>query len=399
VEEIAQAVVVRDGVLNLLVVCQDITERKRAEEALKKSEQKFAKIFHSVPAQIALTTLAEGRCIDINETCLKILGYQREEVIGRTMLELGVWEERSDRERIVHKLEKQGFVRDLEIRFRSKDGTPFTGLFSAEIVDFDDERYMLSMVNDISERKLMGEEIERLNTDLAARAAELEAANRELEAFNYSVAHDLRKPLTVVNGYCQAIMDLCGNSLDAQCTKYLRETYDGTLRMNRLIDALLSFSRMAHVEPHRESVDLSAMAKEVVEELQHSDPHRRVTVRIAEGIKVSGDPKLLRVVLDNLLGNAWKYTGKREEAVIEFGVAEIGGRPACFVRDNGTGFAMAEAEKLFEPFHRLAGADEFRGHGIGLATVERIIRRHGGQVWAEGEPGKGATFWFTLPGN
>ena len=166
--------------------------------------------------------------------------------------------------------------------------------------------------------------------------------------------------------------------------------------MNRLIDALLNFSRLTRVEPRRETVDLSGMAQEVAAELTLTEPARRVTFRIAEGITVNGDANLLRVVLENLLGNAWKYTGMREEAVIEFGVTEIDGKPACFVRDNGPGFDMADAEKLFIPFQRLPGAEEFRGHGIGLATVERIIRRHGGRVWAEGEPGKGATFYFTF---
>jgi light-regulated signal transduction histidine kinase (bacteriophytochrome) len=224
----------------------------------------------------------------------------------------------------------------------------------------------------------------------------MEGAKRELEAFNYTVAHDLRKPLTVVNGYCQAIRELCGDQLDEQCKGHLREAYDGTLRMNRLIDALLNFSRMAHVEPRRETVDLSAMAHEVAAELRLAEPGRRATFRVGEGITVNGDANLLRVVLGNLLGNAWKYTGMQEEALIELGVTEIDGQPACFVRDNGPGFDMAEAEKLFTPFHRLPGAEECRGFGIGLATVERIIRSHGGRVWAEGEPGKGATFYFTL---
>ncbi len=397
VEEIAQAVYDIEGAINVLVVCQDVTERKLAEEALRKSELKFSKIFHSVPALIGITTVAEGRCIDINEAGLRTLGYLREEMVGRTMLELGVWESEAARDRVIRVLEEDGMVRDLEVNFRGKNGKTFTGLFSAEPVDFNGDRYMLSIVNDITERKRMEEEIARLNTDLAARAAELEGANKELEAFNYTVAHDLRKPLTVVNGYCQAIRELCGVKLDEACTGYLREAYDGTLRMNRLIDALLNFSRLAHIEPRRETVDLSAMAHVAAAELKLAGPGRRITFLVADGVSADGDPALLRVVLENLLGNAWKYTGAREEAVIEFGVAEIDGKPACFVRDNGAGFDMEYAEKLFIPFQRLPGAHEFKGHGIGLATVERIIRRHGGRLWAEAEPGKGATLWFTLP--
>ena len=166
--------------------------------------------------------------------------------------------------------------------------------------------------------------------------------------------------------------------------------------MNQLIDTLLKFSRIIRDEMRHDTVDLSAMAQEVAASLEKGEPERRVKFRIAEGIKVNGDAGLLHIVLDNLIGNAWKYSGKQEETVIEFGVKEIEGKTAFFVRDNGPGFDMAYAEKLFVPFQRLPGTAEFKGHGIGLATVERIIRRHGGRVWAEGEPGKGATFYFTL---
>ncbi|TWJ19190.1 sensor histidine kinase [Geobacter argillaceus] len=249
---------------------------------------------------------------------------------------------------------------------------------------------------DISLRKQAEKVIERLNTDLATRAAELEAANRELEAFNYTVAHDLRKPLTVVNGYCQALRELCGDKLDEQCNGYLREAYDGTWRMNRLIDALLDFSRLGHVEPRREPVNLSTLAHEVAAELKLAEPERRVTFQVADKVSADGDASLLRMVLANLLGNAWKYTGTQDEGIIEFGTTEVNGRPTYFVRDNGAGFDMADADKLFIPFQRLPGAEECRGFGIGLATVERIIRRHGGKVWAEGVLDKGACFWFTL---
>jgi len=382
-----------------VITLRDITERNRAEEALRKSELKLSKIFHSVPVLIGITTVAEGRCIDINEAGLRTLGYRREEIVGRTMLELGVWKDTSARGLVVRRLKAEGMVRDLEVNFRAKDGKTLTGLFSADLIDFNGDRYMLSIVNDITERKRMEEEIKRLNIDLAARAAQLEAVNTELEAFNYTVAHDLRKPLTVVNGYCQALQELCGDRLDEQCKGFLQEAYNGTWRMNRLIDALLDFSRLSHVEPHRETVDLSAMAREVAVELRLTEPGRRVTFQIADGISVDGDASLLRVVLDNLLGNAWKYSGTAAEGIIEFGTMEVDGKPACFVRDNGAGFDMANADILFAPFQRLPGAEKSLGFGIGLATVERIIHRHGGKVWAEGAPGQGATFYFTLSGD
>ena len=398
-DALLSAIAERDSegkVVRSLAVMVDVTERKRAEEARRKSEKKFLTVFHAVPALLGITTLKEGRFIDINETCVRILGYQRDELIGRTSLQLGIWESQADRERAMRALEEQGTVRDIEINLRGKTGERFVGLMSAEFIDIDGEQYVLSMINDITDRKQAAEEIERLHTDLAARAVDLEMANRELETFNYTVAHDLRKPLTVVNGYCQAIKELCGLNLDETCKDFLQEAYDGTLRMNQLIDALLNFSRLTHVEPRRETVDLSDVAQAVAAELQLSEPARRVVFRITEGIEANGDPNLLRVVLDNLLGNAWKYTATRDEGIIEFGATEVDGKPAWFVRDNGTGIDMADAEKMFQPFQRLPGAETCRGFGIGLATVERIIRRHGGRIWAEGEPGKRTTLYFTL---
>ncbi len=242
----------------------------------------------------------------------------------------------------------------------------------------------------------MKEEIEKLHESLALRAEELSDANRELEAFNYTVSHDLRKPLSLINGYCQIILEICGSTLGTECTQYVNEIYSGTLRMNQLIDALLKFSVTARCDLHREPVDLSRIAETVAGELRLTEPERVSIFEIADGVICNGDKNLLQVVMENLLGNAWKYTGNQKETIIEFGVKEVAGERVYFVRDNGAGFDMTESEKLFVPFQRLCGTDEFKGHGIGLATVDRIIQRHGGKVWAESEPGKGATFYFTI---
>ncbi|HEY6871174.1 MAG TPA: PAS domain S-box protein [Geobacteraceae bacterium] len=389
---------IEGNIANFVAVTEDSTERKRAEETLRFSEARYRTLFLDNPIMI-VTLDADLAMLSVNPSCASQLGYAIEELEGQPVLTLFHEEDRpavTDQLRLC--LRNPNQVYRWQFRKIRKDGSLlWVEELARALYDLNGALNILVVCQDITERKQAAEEIEKLNTDLAARAAELESANTDLEAFNYSVSHDLRKPLTVINGYCQAIMALCGDSLDAQCRRYLRETYDGTLSMNRLINALLDFSRLAHCEIKTEAVDLSAMAGNITAELTAAEPERRVAFAISEGVTANGDPALLRAVLENLIGNAWKYTGQREEAVIEFGKAEVDGMPACFVRDNGAGFDMAYAEKLFLPFQRLPGVDAFRGHGIGLATVERIIRRHGGKVWAEGEPGKGATFWFTVP--
>lgn len=255
---------------------------------------------------------------------------------------------------------------------------------------------VVGSLTDITERKRDEEEINRLNVALAARAAELEEANRELEAFSYTVAHDLRKPLTAINGYSQIVQELCGRELSTYCRGYLREISEGVLRMNELIEALLKFSCAAAGPLCRTSVNISDIARDVASDLALAEPQRRVVFRIADEVTVDGDAALLRVVLENLFGNAWKFTAMRDDAVIEFGAAASAGQAACFVRDNGPGFDMTDAARLFSPFQRLPGAEQIDGHGIGLGTVARIVARHGGRIWAEGVPGQGATFWFTL---
>jgi signal transduction histidine kinase len=239
------------------------------------------------------------------------------------------------------------------------------------------------------------------NLDALARErdraeAELAISNRELEAFSYSVAHDLRAPLRGINGYSQALVEDFGDSLNEEAKEYLERIVVGTRRMGDLIDALLSLSRVTRAELRREDVDLTAMASTVVSQLQVGQPERVVEFVGREGAVGNGDPRLLRAVLENLLGNAWKFTTRTESPRIEFGSELRDNATTYYVRDNGAGFDATYANKLFSPFQRLHRADDFPGTGIGLATVQRIINRHGGRIWAEGHVGRGATFFFTL---
>ncbi|HEY1550727.1 MAG TPA: ATP-binding protein [Kofleriaceae bacterium] len=232
----------------------------------------------------------------------------------------------------------------------------------------------------------------RAEAETAAALSASEALNQELEAFSYSVSHDLRSPLRAIDGFSLALLEDSADKLDADGKSHLERVRGATQRMGRLIDDLLELSRVARAPMRLEPIDLSAMAATIVAELRDAEPAREVAVTIAPSLATRGDPRLVRVLLDNLLGNAFKFTGKRKRATIEIG-ATAG---AFFVRDNGAGFDPAYTEKLFGAFQRLHDARDFAGTGIGLATVQRIVRRHGGRVWATGEPDKGATFSFTL---
>ncbi len=236
-----------------------------------------------------------------------------------------------------------------------------------------------------------------LERRVAERTAELETANRQLEAFSYSVAHDLRAPLRAVSGFAAAIAEDCGESLDAQGRRHLEHVRSGASHMNALIDGMLELSRVVKTELHRAPIDLTALAEEVVRELRAGEPARVVDVVVQPELRTFGDRALVRSALANLLGNAWKYTSKRAAARIEVGRrGDEDGRPVFFVKDDGAGFDMAHARKLFGAFQRMHRAEDFPGTGVGLATVERIVSRHGGRIWAEARVGEGATFFFTL---
>jgi light-regulated signal transduction histidine kinase (bacteriophytochrome) len=250
---------------------------------------------------------------------------------------------------------------------------------------------------EVIERQQAEQRAQDLNQGLQQAIIELKAVNKELESFSYSVSHDLRAPLRSIDGFSQALLEDCLDQLDAAGQDYLRRIRAATQRMGQLIDDLLTLSRVTRSDLRKESVDLSRVASRICTHLQQVYPERQVEFEIEPNLFARGDARLLQVVLDNLLNNAWKFTARQTQAKIEFGtMTQENGIPVYFVRDNGVGFDMVFVDKLFKPFQRLHRMEEFPGNGIGLATVQRIIHRHGGQAWAEGDLNQGATFYFTL---
>jgi len=262
------------------------------------------------------------------------------------------------------------------------------------------QRAMINLLDDFdverNKTEAANRELREAFESLRRAKESADAANRELEAFSYSVSHDLRTPLQSIDGFSLALLEDYGNLLDERGSDYLRRVRSATQRMGQLIEDLLRLSRLTRSVLNLATIDISALARSIATELQKSQPERRASFSIEDGLTVIADPNLIKVALDNLIGNAWKFTSKKQEAAIEFGATEAEGTMVYFVRDNGAGFDMAYAEKLFDTFQRLHLEKDFPGTGIGLSLVQRIVSRHNGRIWAEGAVGQGATFYFTL---
>jgi PAS domain S-box-containing protein len=342
----------------------------------------------------------EGKIDFANDQAVNWFGYAREELLGRSVDILVPDTVRPEHRRLresYHDLPKsRPMGAGLDLHVRRKDGFELPVEISLSPLASSSGQLVTVIVRDVSERHEAEQRIRELNDRLVQRSLELEAINRELEAFSYSVSHDLRAPLRAVDGFSKAMLEDYGAQLDATARDYLGRIRAGTQRMGRLIDDLLSLSRISRADLAVDRVDLSALAMKVAAELSSGEPERQVEFAIQPDLCVEGDSHLMQVLLENLLGNAWKFTRAQAAARIEFARLEKAGMPALCVRDNGAGFDMAYSDKLFGAFQRLHAANEFPGTGIGLATVKRIITRHGGRIWAEGAVGRGASFCFTL---
>lgn len=412
------------GTATLVGIGRNIAAFKQMEESLAESREKLRCL--SDAAYEAIFISEKGRCLDQNKRAEELFGYSNAEAIGRFGTE---WIAPEDRE-LVKKNMLDGYELPYEVSGLRKDGTTFPALIRGRMMQFQGSDVRVTSMTDITDRKelrkyraqledLVRERtaelesvnaalakevtqsqqaqkyIERLNRDLQQRSAALELANSELESFSYSVSHDLQAPLRHMSGYSRILLEDYGDRLDAGASSCIKRIENAVGKMEQLINSLLNLASISRTGLKLRTIDLSGLAAEILDELQESEPERSVGVEIAAGLSVRADASLLRVMLQNLLGNAWKYTQAVPDARISFTATQKDGETVYSVRDNGAGFDMAYAGKLFSAFQRLHGS-EYEGSGIGLATVQRIVQRHGGRIWFDAEPGMGACFYFTL---
>lgn len=381
---------------------RDITERIRAKNALEQSEKKYRSLVENALQGILI--FQEGRVVFSNPVASELFDRPIQEMTSLPVEEVMAGVHPDDRAGVFVKAHdgmdaQQAPARD-ELRLIRGEGAIRWVESKAAKMDFAGKPALQLSLVDITERKAAEDQIRMLNDELEERViertAQLEAANKELESFSYSVSHDLRSPLRAIEGFSKALLEDYATVLDETGEHYLQNVNQATMRMSELIEDLLTLSRITRAEIRRQKVNITQLAREVAQRIQPVNGTRKVTLTVEEGMIAFADYRLVNIVLDNLLANAWKYTSKTQHAEIEVGMKRTDGEEVFFVRDNGAGFDMSRASNLFGPFQRMHTLSEFEGTGIGLATVKRIIHRHGGRVWAEATVDEGATFCFTL---
>jgi PAS domain S-box-containing protein len=375
----------------------DITERKKVEEALRLSEEKFAKAFATNPAAIALTRLEDGLFLEVNDTWVKLNGYSRTEVIGQSARKLPIWPTMEVANRFLQELRDKGSLCGWEQKFLNKSGEIFVTELSAQILTIQGKKVILSTFVDITDRKQAEDLLSKQAVKLQERAFQLEEINKELESFSYSVSHDLQAPLRAIDGFSRKLEREYGDKLDKEAGRLIDVIRSNTKKMGFLINDILSFSRVQKINMIISIIDMDKLVNEVWDEIWALHQERKLRFKATKILPGYGDRALVRQVIYNLLSNAVKFTKNQNLGIIEMSSYKNNTKVVYCLKDNGTGFDMSYYDKLFGVFQRLHSNEEYEGTGIGLAIVQRVVNRHGGRVWAEGEVDKGATFYFTLP--
>ena len=368
-------------------------------EDLKASEIRYRRLFEAARDGILILDAVSRKITDANPYMMELLNYSRDDFLGKELWEIGILRDKEASAAAFRQLQENGYIRYEEF-LETSGGEIREVEFVSNIYEEAGRQVAQCNIRDLTERREAEKEIRRLKDSLERRVlertAELEVVNKELESFSYSVSHDLRAPLRAIDGFSRALLEDYAEQIDEVGQNYLARLCAASQNMAQLIDDLLNLSRVTRSEIRYESVNLSNLAREIAKKLRDSQPKRLVKFSIEEKVIVMGDERLLRIALQNLFDNAWKFTSKRAQAAIAFGQIRQGEKTEYFVRDDGAGFDMAYADKLFGVFQRLHSAKEFDGTGIGLATVQRIVHRHGGYIRAEAKVGEGAAFYFTL---